>query len=204
LRTLYSNPNKSEREQSFFERFLSATKDCLYIEKWEKMESPDRILYISHEKIGLEITALVREESAAIVAAQNRCLQKAADLAMQKWLPIIKVEVEFCSNRDPINIDEAATELVEFVEKNIPNIRGANTWHCSESGLTYSKQISIRLEPVNGRKRLPDCRFERVHMNWLRRTTIDEIQSRIDEKQSKISDYLKKCDKCWLLIGVNE
>ena len=203
MRILYSNPNKSEKEQGFFETFLSATRNCLNIEKWEKGESPDRILFISNERIGLEITALVREELAAVRTAQIKCLQRAIELAKQKCLPIVEVNVEFRSNRDPIDIDEAATEIVEFVEKNTPDVHGANTWHCYESGLTYSRWINISLGKVGGRARLLDYKFEPIPINWMR-NPIDEIQSRIDEKQSKISDYLKNCDKCWLLIGVNE
>ena len=204
VRTLYSNPNKSEREHSFFDTFLSATRSYLNIEKYDKGESPDYIIYISQERIGLEMTALVRDELAAIRTAQNKCLQKATELARQKGLPIVNVKVEFRSSHDPIDIDEAARELVEFVEKKIPEIDDTKFWHYYESGLIYSKWISIHLGTVNGRKWLTDYRFGRINMNWMRINPIDEIQARIDEKQLKIPSYRKKCDKCWLLIGVNE
>src|SRR4030042_6830250 len=114
VRTLYSNPNKSEKEQSFFETFLSAKRSDLNIEKYDKGESPDYILYISQEKIGLEVTALVRDELAAIRTAQNKCLQRGTELARQKDLPIVVVKVEFRSSHDPIYIDEADKELLEF------------------------------------------------------------------------------------------
>lgn len=165
-----------------------------------------RITYyiFQKKKIGLEVTALVRAELATIRTAQNKCLQKATELAKQKGLPIVAVKVEFRSDRAPIDIDEAAKELVEFVEKKIPEINKKKSSHYCESGLKYIKWIIIQLGIVNGRQWLPDYRFEQIPMNWMRINPIGEIQARIDEKQLKIPSYRKKCDKCWLLIGVNE
>jgi len=209
VRTLYQNPSKSEKEQSFLETFLAARGD-LHIKKYDKGESPDYILYVSQERIGLEVTALVldtfdrRTSLAGIRTAQNKCLKKAIELARQNGLPIVNVKVRFRSDRDRIDIDKAAKELVEFIEKKIPEIDDTKSWHYYESGLIYSEWISIHLGTVNGHKWLPDYRLERTHMNWMRINPIDEIQARIDEKQLNIPNYMKKCDKCWLLIGVNE
>jgi hypothetical protein len=33
---------------------------------------------------------------------------------------------------------------------------------------------------------------------------VEEIQACIDEKQTKIPNYIRRCDECWLLIGVDE
>ncbi len=214
MRTLYSNPNKSEKEQSFFDLFLSERRD-IHIEKWEKGESPDYILHIMQERIGLELTALVLNTSnkgasnkgaslAGIRAAQNKCLEKATQLAKQNGLEPVEVKVKFCSDHDPIDSDIAARELVEFVKKEIPEIDNSKSWHYYKSGLKYSEWISIHLGTVNGRSWLPGHRFERIHINWMTINPICEIQSRIDEKQSKISYYLRRCDECWLLIGVDE
>lgn len=203
MRTLCSNPNKSEKEQSFLKTFLAARGD-LHIEKYDKGESPDYILYVLQERIGLEVTALVRDEFAAIRTGQDKCLQKATELARQNGLPIVNVKVKFRSDHDRIDIDKAAKELVGFVEEKVPELDDTKSWHDYESGLIYSKWISIHLGTVNGRKWLTDYRFERINMNWMRIDPIDEIQSRIDEKQLRIPNYIQKCDKCWLLIGVDE
>jgi hypothetical protein len=204
MRVLYSNPTKSEKEQSFFDTFLSVKKD-LPIEKWEKGESPDYILYISREKIGLELTTLVLNTPnkgiplASIRAAQNNCLKKATELAKQNGLEPAEVQVKFRSDDDPIDVDIAAKELVEFLKKEIPKIDDSKSWHYYESGLKYSQWIIIHLGTVNGHKWLPHHRCIRIHMNWMLKD-----QSRIDVKQTKVSKYLQRCDKCWLLIGVDE
>lgn len=182
----------------------------LHIEKYEKGESPDYILYTGTKKIGLELTTLVLNKSdkkiplASIRDAQNKCLKKATQTAKQNGLETVEVQAQFRSDHAPIDINKAAEELVEFVEKEIPKIDATKSHHCYESGLKYFKWIIIRLGTINGHKWLPHHRFKRIHLNWVRINPINEIQSRVDEKQSKIPEYLKKCDECWLLIGVDE
>ena len=116
----------------------------------------------------------------------------------------VGVKVQFRSDHDPIDIDKAAEELVQFVKKEIPKIDATKSHHCYESGLKYFKWIIIRLGTINGHKWLPHYRFERIHMNWMERDPIDRIQSLIAKKQPKYHDYIQSCDECWLLIGVNE
>lgn len=205
MRTLYSNPNKWEKEQSFFETFRSARTD-LHIQnpRRGKPTEPDYIFSISQKKIGLEVTSPVKELLAPLRTAQDKCLKKAGQVAKQIGLEPVEVKVQFRSDRDPIDIDKAAEELVQFVKKEIPKIDDTKSWHYYESGLKYIKWISIHLGTVNGRTWLPTHRFERIHMNWVRINPIDEIQSLTGKKQSKYNGYIKTCDECWLLIGVNE
>ena len=148
MRILYSNPSKSEKEQSFFETFLSNIKD-LPIERWERGEAPDYILYMSPKRIGLEVTALVLDRPdtetslAAIRAAQNKCLKMATQLAEQDGLEPLEVKVKFRSDHTPIDMEIAARELFEFVKQKTLEIDDSKFWHYYESGLKYSKLITI-------------------------------------------------------------
>ncbi len=204
MRTLYSNPNKWEKEQSFFETFRSARTD-LHIQNSRrgKPPEPDYLFSISQKKIGLEVTSPVKELLAPLRTDQDKCLKKAGQIAKQIGLKTVEVKVQFRSDRDLIDIDKAAEELVEFVKEKIPKIDDTKSWPYYESGLKHIKWIIIRLGKVNGHTLLPHHSFERIHVNWLR-TGIDEIQNLINKKQSKIPNYKKQCDECWLLIGVNE
>ncbi|MFH1925717.1 MAG: hypothetical protein ABIK32_04410 [Chloroflexota bacterium] len=205
MRTLYSNPNKWGKEQSFFETFRSARTD-LHIQnpRRGKPPEPDYLFSISQKTIGLEVTSPVKESLAPPRTDQDKCLKKASQIAEQVGLETVEVKVQFRSDHDPIDIDKAAEELVQFVKKEIPKIDDTKSWHYYESGLKYIKWISIHLGTVNGHTWLPNHRFERIHMNWMERDPIDRIQSLIDKKQSKYHDYIQSCDECWLLIGVNE
>ncbi len=204
MRTLYSNPNKWEKEQSFFETFRSARTD-LHIQNSRrgKPPEPDYLFSISQKKIGLEVTSPVKELLAPLRTDQDKCLKKAGQIAKQIGLKTVEVKVQFRSDRDLIDIDKAAEELVEFVKEKIPKIDDTKSWPYYESGLKHIKWIIIRLGKINGHTLLPHHSFERIHVNWLR-TGIDEIQNLINKKQSKIPNYKKQCDECWLLIGVNE
>jgi len=202
--TLYSNPNKPEKEQNFFETFLSLRRD-LHVQNPRRGNppEPDFIFDLSQKMIGLEVTSPVKKSLAPIRTSQDECLKKAGQIAKQIGLEAIAVQVQFRSDRDPIDIDKAAEELVVFVKEKITKIDDKKYHHCNESGLKYSKWIIIRLGTVNGHTLLPHHSFERIHVNWLR-TGIDEIQKLINKKQSKIPNYKQQCDECWLLIGVNE
>lgn len=205
MRTLYSNPNRLEKEQSFFETFRSVRKD-LHIQNPRRGEppEPDYLFSVSQKRIGFEVTSPVKELLAPIRTDQDKCLKKAGQIAKQIGLETVEVKVQFRSDHDPIDIDKAAEELVQFVKKEIPRIDNTKSWHYYALGLKYIKWISIHLGTVNGRTWLIHHRFERIHMNWMSINPIDAIQSLIDKKQSRYPDYIQSCDKCWLLIGVNE
>lgn len=225
MRTLYLNPSRREQEKSFFKAFCSTHKE-FNIENPEEYRkqppNPDYIFPLSKKRIGLELTTLVLNKPglvldksgelsslAAIRDAQNKCLKKAAQIVKRDGLPSVTVEVEFRSDINlaliyKITIDEAVKELVDFLEKKIPTIDDTKTWHYYESGLKYSKWISIRLGTFNGQKLLDHHRFMRNHKNWVTMDPIDGIQSGIDKKQSKYTTYIQNCDECWLLIGVDE
>lgn len=205
----YLDPNKSQKEQSFFETFLSNVRG-LHIQNWDRSEAPDYILYTSQGRIGLEVTALVltnpkgQTPMAAIRAAQNNCLKKAAELAEQHSLGPVEVKVKFRSDLQPIDVGVGAKELVEFVKEKFNEIDDTRIWNYPESGFKYSKWISINLGTCNGHRWLSEYRFARMLVNWMRVDPVEEIQARIDEKQAKIKNYIQRCNECWLLIGVDE
>ena len=142
MRNLYLNPSKLQKEQSFYAAFLSGMKD-LNVEKWERGEEPDYILYISQRRVGLEVTTLVlnnssgRNSLAAIRASQDNCLRKAAELAKQQSLEPVEVKVKFRSDKNPIDVELATRELIDFVKKETGRIDDRKTWHFHESGLSF-------------------------------------------------------------------
>ena len=205
VHTLYSNPSRQEQEESFFKTFCSVHKE-LNIKNPEDCRrqppNPDYIFPFSQKKIGIELTTLVLNKPglvldksgkttslAAIRSAQNECLRRAAQIAKEDKLPHIAVDVQFCLVRKPIDIDEATKELVDFLKKKIPEIDDTESWHYPETGLKYCKWIKIQLGTLNGQKWLCNHRFTQIRVNWMTIDPIDEVQARIDEKQSKFLKY---------------
>jgi len=209
MRIHYSNPNKFQKEQSFFDTFLSKIEG-ITIDSWDKGESPDYILHANKMTIGMEVTSLVlnspnvEEPLAAIRAAQTKCLLNAAKLAKEEELEPVEVKVHFRSDYTPIDIEYASRELFEYVKRRLGEIDDSETWHEYETGLKYSEWISIKLGTTNGHRWLDYHRFDRIYMNLMDVDPLEAIQERINAKQQKIHTYLKKCNECWLLIGVDE
>lgn len=180
------------------------------LDSWDKSESPDYILYANNAKIGLEVTTLVlnhpnaEKPLAAIRAAQTECLLKAANLAKLEGLEPVEVQVNFRSDHTMIDIEYASKELLEYVKRRLGEIDDSKSWHEYETGLKYSKWICIHIGTTNGQRCLDYHRFDRMHVNWMDVDPIEEVQKRINAKQQKIHTYLKKCNECWLLIGVDE
>lgn len=209
MRTLYSSPTKEQKEESHFEAFLDLVNG-LHILEWEKTEQPDYLLQIDQKIVGLELTSLVlggpkgKTSPAAIRNSQHECLVLASSLAEKRKLPVVNVKAKFIFDDEPIDVEEAANELVEFVQSKVDEIDDTKPVNFPNVPLRFFKMVMIRLGTLNGERWLERHRFERIHMNWLLRDPISEIQKRIDAKQKKLEGYLKKCEECWLLIGVDE
>lgn len=105
-KALYLDPNRDEKEQSFLDSFIELEKNIPF-GVWKKDESPDFILYSGNEKIGLEITTLVRKNPgdkvspALIRRSQENVLKKAKNTAIKAKIFPIEVKVKFI--RDSTN-----------------------------------------------------------------------------------------------------
>jgi hypothetical protein len=208
MRTLYSNPNKRQKEASFLETFISVKMD-VQIENHRRGNppAPDFLFEILQKRIGLEVTSLVKDPLAHIRSAQDNCLRKASEIAKQHGLETVEVKVLFRSDHNRLDSDEAAKELIHFIKEKIPEFDGKISQYYYESDnkhLKYFREIIINLGKVNGHVWLPNHRFGRIYRNWLTIDPIPEIQSIIDKKQKHYNGYANNCDECWLLIGVNE
>jgi hypothetical protein len=209
MRIHYSNPNKWQKEQSFFDTFLSRIEG-ITVDSWDKGESPDYIIHTNKKMFGVEVTTLVLNSPnadtplAAIRAAQTKCLLNAKKLAEEEGLEPVEVKVNFRSDYEPIDIEYASCELFEYIKRRVSEIDDSKCWHEYETDLKYSKWISIHLGTTNGKRWLNYQRFDRIHMISMDVDPIDAIQACINSKQQKIHTYLEKCNDCWLLIGADE
>lgn len=203
MRTLYHSPTKDQNERSMFETFLSKFSEFI-IDRWEKSEAPDFILFHNAEKTGLEMTGLVHESLAGIRSAQGRCLKRATNLAETFGIEPLEVNVRFRNDHSPVVCEVAAEELVQFILDKLPSIDDSKCWNYNDCGLKYIHWIRIRKGTAHGQRWLSRHRFGRIHMNWMTVDPIDKIQLLIDKKSAKLESYIIKCDACWLLVGINE
>lgn len=209
MRVTYEDPSKDEKEQSFFESFKSLAQRVPE-GTWERSEGPDYILYTPTRRYGLEITTLMVKPTdgqislAAIRRSQIECLNAASELAEDRGIPPLEVEVGFRNNRRAINSKEIAQALVTFVESKLNQVDDTGYYYSTESGLPDIERVSIQLGTVRGQKWLDYHRWRRNHLNLVNIDPIPLLEEAIDKKQEKLQDYLAKCDECWLLVGVDE
>jgi hypothetical protein len=208
MRELYEDPTKEQKETSL-QKLLSRVSG-LPKGKWRKSESPDFILESKGRVYGVEVTTLMKDNPtdnvppAAIRRAQTKCLRYVAELLESRKIPPIDVRVSFRNDNRSINVNETADELVEFIADKLSRIDDSKTWRFYETGLTNVEWVSIHLGTTNGKRWLESHRVSRNHMNWVSVDPLDLIQRAIDSKERKLPRYLKNCDECWLVLGVDE
>ena len=203
VRRLFEKPSKQEREDSFLETFLLLEKD-IPAGQWKPHEAPDYLLTNSDVTVGLEITALINSDLAAIRNAQDKAFAMAQSAAIEQNLPIMEVRAKFRDEHSPIDAKEAAKDLVGVITRKLPSIDDTRNHVLNGFDSKYYSTIMVNLGIRNGRKLLDTHRWHRVHMNRVRQNPIDDLQKSINEKNAKLPDYLRSCQECWLLIGVDE
>ncbi len=203
MRTLYEKPLKPQRENSFFETFISFESD-IPEGQWKRGEAPDYILTTPTVKIGLEITSLVSSQMAGIRHAQDQAFAIAQKMAAEQDIPIMEVYAKFRDERASIVATEAASELVDIVKKKLQELDDTKSHLLDSYNSKYFSTIIVNLGTRNGNKWLDLHRWHRAHINWVKQDPITELQQAINMKARKLSRYLKKCNECWLLIGVDE
>jgi hypothetical protein len=203
MRTLYEKPSNLQREDSLFQTFLRLEPDQPG-GTWTKTEAPDYVLAAGDVTIGLELTSLVDSELAAVRGAQHRVLERAQQIATSSGITPLDVKVKFSSDRAQVPPEEAAIELFTIVKGCLPNLDDTQIHHLSGFHSKYFSMLTVRLGSNGGKQWLDHHRWHHLHMNWVRRDPIQQIQQAIDDKSKKLEAYLTKCNECWLLIGVDE
>jgi len=203
MRTFYEKPSKQQREDSYFEAFVSLEKDVPE-GSWARHEAPDYLLTSGSLVVGLEITSLVSPTLASIRNAQDKAFALAQTMAVERHLPIMEVRAKFRDEHSLVDAKAAALELVEIIQESLHRIDDSRNHVLNGFQRKYYSTIMANLGTRNGRKWLDAQRWGRTHMNWVKRNPIDELQKAIDDKNAKLKDYLQKCTECWLLVGVDE
>ncbi|MDQ5986517.1 MAG: hypothetical protein CSYNP_02247 [Syntrophus sp. SKADARSKE-3] len=203
MRTFYERPSKHQREDSYFDAFVSLEKE-VPAGTWAQHEAPDYLLTSGSLVIGLEIIALVSSALAPIRNAQDKAFALAQTIAVERDLPIMEVKAKFRDENALVDAKEAALELVEIIQENLHLIDDSKNQVLNGFHRKYYSTIMANRGTRNGRKWLDAHRWGRVHMNRVKRNPIDVLQKAIDNKNTKLKDYLEKCTECWLLVGVDE
>lgn len=168
-------------------------------------ENPDFVWQGLNGLVGLEVTRLFKgvqkgEQPMQVQEAeQRRVVQLAQEIFEQRNTTCLDVMFSFgWTNFSKHNRMEAARRFAEAVESIIPSPNSWTTLEDDSSGDLILSQVS----------RIRVARFDVLDENcWTvssfgfsQTNFISELQQRIDEKNSELHRYLKRCAQCWLLV----
>ena len=209
MRILYESPSRQEKEQSFFDSFLTLATD-VPPGAWERGERPDYVLTAGSRRFGLEITTLIGDASgrgarlAAIRRSQDKVLRMAADSVTAAGIPPLEVKVMFRDNNSLVDEGAGTAELLVFVRDALSQIDETRTWTFNTPAMRHISRVHIHLGESHGRSWLDHHRWSRLHINWVRIDPIAGLQNAVDKKAKLHASHLARCDECWLLVGVHE
>lgn len=217
--------DKKLEEQGYLNSFKKTNigkqfyEDCSIIDIFEAKEQPDFILKTKSEKlIGIELTEfIVKNKNTKYTQALTRIGNQICKYAKKQYDLDISMTIEqfdkllWCSaNRndylkraydsgfsDIPPHKEFKKKLQKFIDTNADNLK-KNAF--VKGGITIQDeyfQISIITFPSVSSGKF-DC-----HVNnggWCKENPTEELQARINEKNNKFENYIKKCNDCYLLV----
>lgn len=196
--------NKKAQEKLHFSIFEEVCKDLPLGNDFTHGDSPDFLKSHSEGILGIEHTQLfkITKHPNAPQALEN-FRQQIVESAKKycKDIPPLRVRVWFIFNqRVPKNraveIERISRSLAAFVKKWYRN-NPKKHHEILKSPQIPSHFFSISIARSNYHWWVVDSAALQLDF------PIMEIQNRINEKNHRYDDYLKKCDECWLLIVVD-
>lgn len=216
--------DKKTEEREYLEYFLASKEGKNWYEKnkiisYEETEHPDFIFTTEdNQKIGLEITKFIVE------SRHGRALQhlmsignQACKYAQKQYGINVSILIDKFDKRlhqartyqemmdaiynpgfwDMYNKKAIKSGIENIIDKNIENLK---RWPplVKESIIVQDEYFNISIsgfENIGGKF---DCNVN--NKCYSKENPFDELQDKIDKKNKKIDNYLKRCDKCYLLI----
>jgi hypothetical protein len=191
------------RERRFVELFKSAYKGfpAGTILADENQERPDIVVTTSQGKIGIEITALYNDKLKRAESECEKAVLESRRIYEKHNLPKLYVSVhiggENSFNRK--NRSKFAAVIAKLVAANVPSV---DRYVALENDFNNPLQFPYEIDsiyiyrhswPEENRWSAPSAGLYREHF-------VDELQSVISEKDSKLCGYARDCKEQWLLI----
>lgn len=173
-------------------------------------DAPDVRIHASTGILGIEISRLFRhaipdQPPPQLEEAEQRAVVRSAQrIAERIALPPLVVSVHFGvypklrkSDRDPL-----ATRIAHIVADHIPPNGEFLPLENDFSDLEYfpEKIASVRILRM---PQLTRQSWQSGSAGWVDCDFTADLQNRIDAKNDRLTDYLTKCDRCWLVVGAD-
>jgi hypothetical protein len=200
---------KKELERLCIERFLEVLT-VQYLGKLVDHENPDFLLVGKDGTVGIELTRLYREATQGDSplkeqeVLREQTMKRAKDIYDARHLPPIHVSVHFnhsCRLKKNELADMAAT-IADLGERNIPLEGGSQTEEYNWMNRAYFPD-TIDCVMVFRSKALTKSTWSAPSVGFLPELNPTQVALKIADKEQRLTDYLRACDRAWLVLMSN-
>lgn len=200
---------KKRHERSALDRFLELLKTPVP-ESIEPDEEPDFVLTFGGRRVGIEMTDLYwsatragrpRQEQESL---RRRVVEAAERLYADRNLPPVHVSVHFNDqyvlNKTAIQL--LAAQIVTWAAARVPRIGESFEEQYDWVNRDYFPEHLHSLR-IYRHAPLAEARFSAPDADYAPQLDAANVEHRLQSKNSRHRQYLRKCDEAWLVIGFN-
>lgn len=188
-----------QREKIHFEIFQE--RYCQF-QNYDHIDIPDFVVSLNNETIGIEFTEIYNDDKLngktlrEDEAIKERIVEWARKKAIENNVPPLHVNVVFSGSVSKEAESQVKSLLYQIIKDNIPQPGEPITLDSMNDDIDSTFWSIVIFNLKGGKKHVWDyTECSDVETNFSK-----QLQSKIDSKAEKISKYLMKCNKCWLVI----
>lgn len=198
-----SSSCKKQHERFLLECFVDASRVALDIV--EEREEPDFLVRFEGRLVGVEVTQLYVSHDAngplpqAQESISDRIVARARQMYEAAGAPPAHVSVCFAPRRElrQVDRDSTARQLASFVSGLNLKAWERVDWH---PGHEPSLLDEISFVHTLGIPTKEMAHWTVARAGWVAPVTVDALQSRVNEKASRLSNYQRDLAENWLLV----
>ena len=196
--------SNKERERRFVELFKSAYKGfpAGTILADENQERPDIVVATSQGKIGIEITSLHNDKLKRAESECEKAVLESRRIYERNNLPKLYVSVHIGGENsfNKKNRGKFAAAIAKLVAANVPSV--VERYIELENDFNNPAQFPYEIDSIYIFRHswTEENRWSAPSAGLYRENFVNELQSVISEKDSKLSGYARDCKEQWLLV----
>jgi hypothetical protein len=170
-------------------------------------EKPDVVVLVDGVAIGIEVTEVMREgvRNGQKINQTGKEQNNVVDGARQQYenASSLPVMVNVLFGNSPIYEKDRRTIsawLSKLVIDNLPDIGGSYLWDSRKEGPGAVYPPSVHTVLVSRWASMARNTWSADYGVWPEAGIAEAFDKSINDKQSKLSNYLKRCDRCYLLL----
>jgi hypothetical protein len=197
---------KDELESIYLNGFAKAIQD-FPVGRLVKSENPDFLVHSAPGTIGVELTRVFRKpaEDESPLREQESLRERVAELAKVRYSesgrPPVHVSIFF---NDQValrrqDVELLAGQLVSLTMRLMPNSGERREEEYNWINRDYFPE-PLSLVRVHRAEQLRKSIWSTPSAEYLTQLSFSDIQSLIATKDARVPDYLKQCDRVWLVL----